>query len=60
MLQLMLTMVHEHCQEISRLPMLQNPFHDTRRFSAMPVLSHVHQLFSTEQCQVHIHTGQLR
>ena len=35
---------------------LQNPFHDTRRFSAMSVLSHLHQLFNAEQCQAYIHT----
>src|SRR5438105_14705604 len=35
---------------------LQNQFHDTRRCSAMPVLSHVHQLFNADQCQASIHT----
>src|SRR5687767_14065275 len=35
---------------------LQNRFHDIRRFSAMPVLSHLHHLFNAEQCQAYIHT----
>ena len=30
--------------------------HATRRCSAMPVLSHMHHLFNTEQCQTYIHT----
>src|SRR5262249_47606294 len=35
---------------------VQNQFHDTRRLSAMPVLSHLYQLFNAEQCQAYIHT----
>ena len=35
---------------------LPNRFHDIRRFSAMPVLSYLHELFNAEQCQAYIHT----
>src|SRR5262249_53997575 len=39
-----------------RISQLQNWFHDARRFSAMPMLSHLHDLFSAEQCQAYIRT----
>jgi transposase-like protein len=35
---------------------LSNRFRAPRRFSAMPVLSHLPQLFNAEQCQVYMHT----
>jgi hypothetical protein len=34
---------------------LPHRFRDHRRFSAMPTLSHVHQLFSVETCHAYIH-----
>src|SRR2546423_516416 len=38
------------------LHMGKHRLHATRRCSAMPVLSHVHELFNAEQCQAYLRT----